>query len=275
MKYPSSIFFLLPSDVRSSVRSFLTSKECTKLIKSNMSNPRKKRATQSQGIKQFIHEMDVLSKSKTYVSIPKLYLVLFLLASFLALVKMEYQITLYLFLYLIIGYLCMEKKSNRYWQIQFLSSRTEESFIVIASFIYIFLVLLIGYHTTIFYVQSTGNYHLSLFLILQAVFFGPLFEEIFFRGYIFDISSLGFRNEIYREYSGIWVSSFLFAMIHLDYTKTTTFMGDFIVFILAGSALGVLRWYTRSLLYCTIVHMAFNLTMLLCACPNFQAHFFE
>ncbi len=208
--------------------------------------------------------MNALSKINTKLSIPKLYLFSFLFSSSLALACRQYQIAMSLLLYSIIGYLCMSpKKSNRYWEIQFMSPKLQESFIVISGCAYIFLVLLVGYYRTDSYAKFTWNYHPSVFFILQASFFGPLFEEIFFRGYIFEISSLGLNNKKRREYLGVCISSFLFALIHLSNINLTTLLNDFAVFSVAGLVLGLLRWYTRSLLYCIIVHMSFNTTMIL------------
>ena len=207
--------------------------------------------------------MHTLSKTTTKLSIPKLYLFFFLSFSFLALTYHEYQISIALALYSIIGYCCMNQKSNRYWKIQFISPKIQENFIVTSLCVYIFLVLLMGYYTIDSYAKFTWNYHPSLFFILQASFFGPLFEEIFFRGYIFEIASLGLSKKKNREYLGICISSFLFALIHISDINISPLLNDVAIFSIAGLFLGLLRWYTRSLLYCSVVHMSFNTTMIL------------
>ena len=155
--------------------------------------------------------MHTLSKTTTKLSIPKLYLFFFLSFSFLALTYHEYQISIALALYSIIGYYCMNQKNNRYWEIQFINPRIQESFIVTSVCVYIFLVLLMGYYTIDSYAKFTWNYHPSLFFILQASFFGPLFEEIFFRGYIFEIASLGLNK---KKIVNIWVFVSVLFFLH-------------------------------------------------------------
>ena len=263
IKRSSIIFFILPSDVRSRVKYFLTSNEWSKLIKFNKTDLNQSLTTYFYDVKKFIDQMKVLSQIKTTFSLRKLYFFSFLVFAIISLIFKQYTVSIYLFLYLIISYICMRNKSTRYWEIQFFPVKLEEKFIIMPIIVYLFLILLIGHHITESYSKFDWAYKPNIFFIFQASLFGPVFEEIFFRGYIFELVSMGLKNEYRREYAGIWVSSFLFALIHLNYANIDSLTGDLSIFFIAGLALGFLKWYTRSLLYCSITHIGFNLTMIL------------
>ncbi len=262
IKKSSIIFFILPSDVRYRVKYFLTSNEWSKLIKFNKRDSNQSLTTSLYDVKKFINQMKALSQIKTTFPLRKLYFFSFLIFAIISLIFKQYTVSIYLFLYLIIGHICIRNKSTRYWEIQFFKVKLEEKFIIMAIIVYIFLILLLGYYITESYSRFDWAYKPTIFFVFQASLFGPIFEEIFFRGYIFELVSMGLKDQYRREYAGIWVSSFLFALIHLNYANIDSLIGDLSVFFIAGLALGFLKWYTRSLLYCSITHISFNLTMI-------------
>ena len=263
-KRSSLLFFLLPGDVRSQVRSLLTTKEYAKILASGGGDaPVLKGEAYTGHIKAFIEQMR-LSKANEKRFIGKAYLALFLTFCGVSLVYGEYLISAYLLIYSAVGYWCIQRKPQSYWNIQLFSFQTQSGFILFSALSYVFLVLLLGYHNTESYAKFGWNHHPGLLFMLQASLFGPVFEEIFFRGYLFETISMGFRNNLVRhEYAGIWISSLLFAFVHLNYMNPDQILVDLAVFFVLGLALGFLRWYTRSLLHCSVVHIACNATILL------------
>lgn len=82
--------------------------------------------------------------------------------------------------------------------------------------------------------------------LFAAVVIAPFCEEVFFRGFVFP--------GLLRGMSVGWtvlVSSLLFAVAHAD-------PGSFLVLFVIGLALAILRWRTRSLWPCILLHMLNN-----------------
>jgi uncharacterized protein len=82
--------------------------------------------------------------------------------------------------------------------------------------------------------------------LFAAVVIAPFCEEVFFRGFVFP--------GLLRGMSVGWavlVSSLLFAVAHAD-------PGSFPVLFVIGLALAILRWRTRSLWPCILLHMLNN-----------------
>jgi CAAX protease family protein len=82
--------------------------------------------------------------------------------------------------------------------------------------------------------------------LFAAVVIAPFCEEVFFRGFVFP----GLRHGMSVGWA-ILVSSLLFAVAHAD-------PGSFPVLFVIGLALAFLRWRTRSLWPCILLHMLNN-----------------
>lgn len=82
--------------------------------------------------------------------------------------------------------------------------------------------------------------------LFAAVFIAPFCEEVFFRGFVFP----GLRRGMSVGWA-ILISSLLFAIAHAD-------PGSFPVLFVIGLALAFLRWRTRSLWPCILLHMLNN-----------------
>lgn len=86
-------------------------------------------------------------------------------------------------------------------------------------------------------------------LIALGVAFGPLVEEVVFRGAL--LPGLATR---YGERAAIWLSALLFSAIHVEPVT-------FVPFVVLGALLGWLRVRYRSLLPCWLCHATFNGTV--------------
>lgn len=82
--------------------------------------------------------------------------------------------------------------------------------------------------------------------LFAAVVIAPFCEEVFFRGFVFP----GLRRGMSLGWA-ILISSLLFAVAHAD-------PGSFPVLLVIGLALAILRWRTRSLWPCILLHMLNN-----------------
>jgi membrane protease YdiL (CAAX protease family) len=95
---------------------------------------------------------------------------------------------------------------------------------------------------------------LSLFTVMAfAVVFGPIYEELFFRGFLFPLLAKTFGAA-----GGIILSAIPFALLHGPQNRwawqQVTMVG------IAGLAFGFVRYRTSSTAASTILHSCFNLT---------------
>jgi membrane protease YdiL (CAAX protease family) len=90
---------------------------------------------------------------------------------------------------------------------------------------------------------------LILFAV-AAVIFAPIFEESFFRGFLF----VGIQNSIIGVFGAIALTSITFAILHLQYGPA----GILVILVLA-IFLGISRWLTNSLFVTIIFHALWNL----------------
>lgn len=104
------------------------------------------------------------------------------------------------------------------------------------------------------FMESTYKtaYILPLFWFAIAVA-APLFEEIFFRGFLLT----GFQNSFLRGYGAIVLTSFLWAVIHIQYD-----LYDISWIFLLGLLLGYARLSTGSILVPITMHVSVNLISL-------------
>lgn len=100
--------------------------------------------------------------------------------------------------------------------------------------------------------QSADN---KILLFLAIVILAPLFEELFFRGFLFRGLFLGGgENSMPRVWGTIIVTSAVWAVIHLQYEAFE--IG--IIFVM-GIVLGAARWITGSLYLPLFIHALNNL----------------
>ena len=97
-------------------------------------------------------------------------------------------------------------------------------------------------------------------LLLYGSLVTPLFEELLFRGHIYD-----FQQRVHRQtFHVIIVNAFLFSVWHLGYIVNPLFCGELmtlsklIVGLLYGLVLASIRSITKSTLFCVLVHGALN-----------------
>ena len=92
-----------------------------------------------------------------------------------------------------------------------------------------------------------------LIVMLFAVVLGPIYEELFFRGFLFPLLAKSFGAA-----AGILLSSVLFGLLHGAQNRWAwqqiTLVG------IAGVAFGFVRYRTGSTAASTILHSCFNLT---------------
>ncbi|MBK9225087.1 MAG: CPBP family intramembrane metalloprotease [Flavobacterium sp.] len=127
----------------------------------------------------------------------------------------------------------------------------------------VFALLILNLQEYLFYLVNRklpieyGVYLSEYYLLIGFVFYAALpaiFEEIFFRGLIFDKLKL-----IYSGKNSIIISSILFYLIHLVYGTFLTFL-----YILPlGFFLGYLRNKYNNLLYPIVSHFFYNFVVFL------------
>lgn len=92
--------------------------------------------------------------------------------------------------------------------------------------------------------------------LFNIVLLAPLSEELFFRG----ILQPGLQSRTGR-YPGLLLTALLFTMAHLPkvlYTSLATF-GNFPLFFSIGLVFGVIREESKSVWYCFLCHVLYNL----------------
>ena len=89
---------------------------------------------------------------------------------------------------------------------------------------------------------------------IAVIIFAPAFEEIFFRGFLFE----GFRQSRIGSIGAIGLTALVWAVFHVQYDT----YGIVTIFIL-GIVLGVVRLKTNSLWSTLIIHAFFNLIAML------------
>lgn len=100
-------------------------------------------------------------------------------------------------------------------------------------------------------VQSTES--IPLFILSVGVL-APIFEELFFRGFIFK----GLERSFLGPHGTIWLTSIVFASIHLQYS-----IGVMLLIIPMGLLLGYSRYYSGSLLVPIGIHILNNTVAIL------------
>ncbi len=91
-------------------------------------------------------------------------------------------------------------------------------------------------------------------LFIAVVLIGPAFEEIFFRGFLFE----GFRQSRIKIIGTIILTTLLWTSLHLQYDL----YGMATIFVL-GIIIGIMRFRTNSLWSCLLIHFVVNLTAMI------------
>ena len=112
--------------------------------------------------------------------------------------------------------------------------------------------LLSGLGQTKFSEQLTQAYQSnSIAVIIAAAIFSPIFEEMFFRGFLF----AGFRASKIGVMGAILLTAALWALLH----ATQYNIWELLVIFGLGIAFGVVRWKTNSLYASLGMHSLWNL----------------
>jgi len=115
---------------------------------------------------------------------------------------------------------------------------------------------------TDFAIKSYKNSNNLPLLYLGVVCFGPIFEELVFRGFLFK----GLERSFFGGHGAVFISSILFALLHVQYGLLV------LVFILfpLSVLLGYARLKSGSLLLPICIHMINNLAT--CIITHFEVY---
>ena len=96
-------------------------------------------------------------------------------------------------------------------------------------------------------------------LWIAFIIFGPAFEEVFFRGFLF----AGWLKSRIGPVGTIAITSVLWAVLHIQYD-----VYGMVQILIIGIALGIMRFKTRSLWSPLLMHFAWNLTGMIAIAIN-------
>lgn len=99
--------------------------------------------------------------------------------------------------------------------------------------------------------QATLGGYIFWINAILLIFIAPVYEEIVFRGCLFNILKFWFRGNIY---GAAIIVSLIFSAVHLQYTEIRTFIMLFLVSLTLTAA----RVKSRGLLMPVILHMLMN-----------------
>ncbi len=91
----------------------------------------------------------------------------------------------------------------------------------------------------------------SVLVLLAAVIFAPVFEEIFFRGFLF----AGFRTSKIGVIGAVLLTAALWSLLHATQYNSW----ELVVIFGLGVAFGIVRWKTNSLYASLAMHSLWNL----------------
>ncbi|PFM64719.1 CPBP family intramembrane metalloprotease [Bacillus cereus] len=130
----------------------------------------------------------------------------------------------------------------------------------------IVLLILIAAITNIFISRYPGYNPIGKKNILNFVIMYPIFEEVIFRGMIIPILNNSFPIYSFYEIAyipitvPILISSFLFAVAHLQYYSFNQTSIKFMLFaFLGGIIYGMITDYSLSIVFSIFLHVEFNL----------------
>lgn len=118
--------------------------------------------------------------------------------------------------------------------------------------------LVVGLAVAIFWLRGGQSGRPALTVgLFNIVLLAPLSEELFFRG----ILQPGLQSRTGR-YAGLLLTALLFTMAHLPKVLSTSLAAfdDFPLFFCIGLVLGVIRDESKSIWYCLLCHVGYNVT---------------
>ena len=252
------LFYLLPDDIQSKIIFFLTNKERENILHIiNKDNNYKSKYLTKNDIQHIIQNLKWVNNINQNNLFYTIYTIICLTLSIVGVILNEITTSIFFIIYGVLGAWTLKQKQNTHWQLMFINISLEIKLFITCILAYILLLLMMGTflsNTTVVN-KSTPN----LLLIIQACLIGPFFEEIFFRDYLYEMSSTYNKQKI-NENIGLFVSSIAFSVIHL--TEWNDLWLTFGVYFIAGVILGFLRWQSKCLLYPLCTHMLFNTTMI-------------
>lgn len=153
-----------------------------------------------------------------------------------------------------------------YLQISFPKITQLLMFVVLSLMLMFFMELFSNYYPDVFesdfVFESYKNADNLYLFYIGVVFLGPLFEEVLFRGFLFK----GLENSLLGGHGAVFVSAFIFSIIHIQY-------GFWIIlFMLLPMAilLGYSRLKTKSVLLPVLLHSLNNL--ITCLVTHFEIY---
>ena len=94
--------------------------------------------------------------------------------------------------------------------------------------------------------------------IAVVCFIGPVVEEVFFRGILFEVLA-GRKNHVVRSILAVILSALIFAFMHVSHTHySVQDLLTNIPILMMGLTVGTLRWKTDNILCSMLVHIALN-----------------
>ncbi|MBU9843602.1 CPBP family intramembrane metalloprotease [Rahnella sp. FRB 231] len=121
--------------------------------------------------------------------------------------------------------------------------------------LYISLFALSLFQSSSAYIFSANNQyensHITIPLVVVLLFIAPLYEEVFFRGLVYGLIKLKFKNETIICY---FITTFLFCLIHFNSYEMHQQLNIFI----SGLMLCLIRERTGGLFYPVLLHSAMN-----------------
>lgn len=249
------LYGTLEKHQKEAVDGYLTTKEKEKLCKNN-----------SQDLAGFsrekflktvifaVNQFDSLNKKPH--NLAKLVGMVTLLPALVALAFENLQMAAAFFVYAVGLFLLIRRKPISYWQLRFSLTGSEPLFLILTVFAFLVSFISAG-------VLSLEAYsaRVSLLVFIQAVLWGPFFEEIFFRDYLFEVFSTKQATLGLSFAAPVLFSSVAFAISHFSW-QTELLAPELAAYAAAGFALGSLRFITRSLVYSIAAHSMANAALL-------------
>ena len=98
----------------------------------------------------------------------------------------------------------------------------------------------------------------GLLQIITVCFVGPVVEEVFYRGILFEVFQ-GEKNRVVRSIVAIFLSAMFFALMHVSLEEfgVNELLANIPIFLL-GLTLATLRWKTDNIFCSVLVHIVIN-----------------
>ncbi len=242
------LYLNLPDELQTTLADFLTNNERKRLLDNK---PEQDQAEISKSINQQV--VKAARQQKAPHTFARAYGGFHLVLATVAFLSSDAMVAMNYLLYGIAGFFLIRSKRPNYWKYRLLYIPFQWHFLSLSVLSFAAIMPVVGMLSL-----KIEASKLAPILLYQAVLFGPFFEELLFRDYLF--RALQPKNSKIESYVfAIIMSSILFAFIHLNPGDISAFAYEFFVYFYAGLVLALLRWYTKSLLFTFIVHMSVNL----------------